>query len=210
MAKMTEKEMQDAVAAAAVKSQADKVRADDAEDRLSKETARADRAEGELASVREKLNKADKDKIPQSKLDEKDAQIRGLEIRLQAETKARLDAQDPNRLRKEVTARVKMESAAAVVLGDRAHLDAYSNRELMVAVVEKLHGVKIDDDKSDDFVEARFDAAIEGFRSGEAALSRVRDVLGGQQRQDNAPANAQSARDAMIDRNRNAWKPKTA
>lgn len=54
-------------------------------------------------------------------------------------------------------ARVKLEERATEVLGKDVKLDGLSDREVQVLMLDKL-GVKLDADKSDDYVAARLDA----------------------------------------------------
>ncbi len=203
MPNATEKEMKEAMEAALVQSNSSRLRADKAEADLLDAQKRADKAEGELESVRVKLTTLEKlreDEQPQ----EKQAVINGLQSQLAALNKARNDelVAAPLKLREAVKARVALESSAAMVLtGQR--LDDLDDRQIMTAVVQKLHGVTIDDKRSEDYVRARFDAAVEGFQSGAKAIDFVRE-LNHEKRQDEAPR--KSPRELMVERNTSAWK----
>jgi hypothetical protein len=68
----------------------------------------------------------------------------------------------------------------------------------MRAVLEKLHG-PIPRDRSEEYLRARFDAAVEGYFAGEAALARAREAV----RIDTEKSrDALSAREKMIAFNR--------
>lgn len=185
-------------------------RADAAEAELAEAKARADRAEGELEGVRTRLTV-----LESSRSDEEDpvklqAIIKALTAKISSmeQNRARFDADEPDRLRTAVRNRVKVESAAAAVLGGHQVFDTMDDRMLMVAVVEKLHGVSIPSEKSDDYVRARFDAAIEGFHAGAEALSQLQAVVHGKSKNEQDRGTSQSAREAMVERNRNAWQKK--
>jgi hypothetical protein len=60
-----------------------------------------------------------------------------------------------------VKARVVLEQTAAKVLGTEVKLDAMKDRDIKVAVITKVHTDAKMDGKSDEYVQARFDAAIE-------------------------------------------------
>lgn len=183
-------------------------RAEDLQQRLDAAERRAAEAEGRLESTTERLTTAE------AKLDAAEDpeifrdQIRALEIKLVESEQARQDALDPERMREAVRERVGMEAAAREVLGDKeaVKFDGMSDRDLMTRVVEKLHGVSIDAEKSIEFVRGRFDAAVEGYRSSGAALERVRRSVT-IRKADAARKDAEeSPRQKMIKRNLNAWK----
>lgn len=73
------------------------------------------------------------------------------------------DAVDPAKLQDRVKARVALERTAADVLGDDAKLDDLTDRQIKEKVLEELTSFKADAKKSDEYVQARFDAAVEDF-----------------------------------------------
>lgn len=183
----------------------EKTRADNAERARDEEKARADKAEGALESLREEVEALRKTRDDGGDEVEKlREQVVGLTAKL-TEEKTRADrAESPERLRAAVDQRVRIEGAAAAVLGDRYDAARYSDREIMDAVVEKLHGAGIPKDKSDDYARARFDAALEGFRAGELALAALRATA---RTEEKPRMDARAAREAMVARNRGAWRP---
>jgi hypothetical protein len=79
----------------------------------------------------------------------------------------------------------------------------------MVEVIKHLNSAaEIDADKSDDYVQARFDASVERYFAGSQALGNMRRAA---DPQPGARTDAtKSAREKMIEANRNAWKRSTA
>ena len=196
-------------------------RIDDLMAQLAAESIRADNAEQELSQVKTRLDKA------QGELDERNAQVRDLEKeradaasespqklkeqikmlvnKISSLEKERNDALSPERVREAVKNRVRIERAAAAVM-NRETFDELGDRDLMVEVVEKLRGQRLDASYSDDYVRARFDAAIEGYQDGAAALERIREATRNREPAESRN-DARSAHAAMVERNRNAWKP---
>lgn len=195
------------LATAATQLAAASERASTAEAHASAETARADAAEGEIASLKAQLKSSQESRIDAVDVERRDATIHTLQKQL-GETKAKLSqAEDPSRLRAAVTARVKLETAAGAVLGE-TKMDGFSDRELMDTVIEKLLGKKTDVERSDDYARACFDTAVNGHFGGQDALAALRAAS--QPRHDNTDrADAKSARQAMIERTRNASKPRS-
>jgi hypothetical protein len=78
------------------------------------------------------------------------------------DTKEKLDkAEDPKRLDAAVTARTSLLAKAAKVLGKDFKFDGLTPRQVHEAVIKKLDE-KLDlKERSDDYVSARFDAAVE-------------------------------------------------
>jgi hypothetical protein len=84
-------------------------------------------------------------------------------------------ARDPKAIAALVNARVDLVEKARTVLGDEFKPDAMTDREIKAAVVSKLSpGAKLDG-KSDDYVNARFDAAMESSET--SGLDAVRQVI---------------------------------
>lgn len=150
------------------------LRADTAEKAIAELSARADKAEAERDSERAARELADK---------------------------ARAD--EAERLPQLVKARVALETKAIQALGADAKLDGMSDRDIRMAVVKKLDKVEIEATRSDDYVTAYFDSAVERALRSDAANASLRSVA-------DAPradvADAKSARDKMINSNREIWK----
>ncbi len=179
-----------------------KARADKLEADLVAERQRADRHQGaadELASRDATISQLRKDAAEQPRLEN---ELKAMKAKLE-ETKARLDkAESPERMRAAVKKRVAIEAAAATILDKAARVDGMSDREVMLAVLERtgrdIHEAK---ERSDEYIQARFDAAVEGYFAGEKALDRIRDRAD-REVETNKRTDAKSAREAMIRRNR--------
>lgn len=189
-------------AAADQVSQATK-RADEAEAALGAETRRADEAEGELESLRTRVKHLEENRIDEGEISKLRGEIKVLQTRLSSAEKSRVDAESPDRLRKAVKARVSIEKAAEAILQDTSRIDNLSDRELMCVVVEKLHGFIVPAERSDDYVRARFDSAVEQYKRGAEALGTLRNIAAPVPSQ---RVDAQSARQKMIEDTQNSWK----
>jgi uncharacterized protein len=152
-------------------------------------------------------------KLVQSKLSELEKQTAradAAEASLSQERAARKDAEDPAKIDARVNARVALVSEARKHLGADARLDGMSDRDVRAAVVEKLQpGAKLEG-KSEDYVTARFDAAIEsvGARSVDAALVAANAVATQGARTDGYDESTARAKAAEAARNR--WKEPAA
>lgn len=158
------------LAEAQVKLAAEKARADAAEKERDAEKARADKLEGE-----------------------RDAE----KARADAAEKARTDAAE--KFDAQVQARVDLVSKASAVLGDDFKADGKSDREIKVAVVEKVDGVKVEAEKADAYVDARFDSAIERAEKADESLANVRKAANEARKDGKSVADARAA---MVERNR--------
>lgn len=159
-------------------------------EKLGAEKARADAAEAALADTKTRADKA-----------EADRDVAAAE--LTKERQARKDADDS--IAPRVRARVALETAALAVLGREAKLDALSDRDIRTAVVKKVDAVELGADRSDAYVEARFDSALERADKSVEVLADARGLVeivhrggGGD------PGDA--ARSEMMKRHANAWK----
>jgi hypothetical protein len=120
------------------------------------------------------------------------------------------EANDPKRLDSAVSARVALVAKARRVLGEKAELPAEARKihELVIKHDNKdldLSG------KSDAYVEARFDAMLEGWQDKKADDSKraaAATASGGQPRTDakDDPYDSKAARERMIKRLDSAWK----
>jgi hypothetical protein len=80
--------------------------------------------------------------------------------------KLKADAADaPKRIRAEMAARMNLENGARSVLGKAVKLDGLSDREVRVAVLTKLEPKFDVAPKSDEYVSAKFDIAIESAKT---------------------------------------------
>ncbi len=164
----------------------------------------------------------------EEKLDEKRAKIEELtadNARLSgrgdaivAELKKTQDAlkvaRDPKTLSGLVNSRVKLVSQAKELIGDEFNADALSEREIKAAVVAKLSPSLKLDGKSDEYVNASFDALVARSEEG-GGIEDVRTVIHADtfdKSADNKSAK-KDPRDAFIEDSQSAWKrplPSTA
>lgn len=184
-----------------------RLRADTAEKKLTTETARADAAEGAYEATLAKLEKAEGNLRDDALIAEKDAEIERL-VRQVDDLRDDLDAAlAPARVDALVRERARIERAAGPILGlDK--MDGITDRDLMVAVVERLQGEPCKD-KSQDYVKARFDVAIQSHARGARALDSLRELVPLERtpRGDRQPVAQKSARDRYLDGQQNGWKP---
>lgn len=137
----------------------------EAEQRAAAEKARAD-AEKARADKAEAERDAEKAAVAAEKKRADDAE------------KARTDA--ATALPARVTARVALLAAAGRVLhtdGKPDDLTGKSDREIKVAFVERVDGVKIDASRSDDYVDAYFESANKRAAAGAASVAAARAVI---------------------------------
>lgn len=104
-------------------------------------------------------------------------------------------------IRDAAKARVALERAAAKVLGDNADMGEMTDRQIREAVCKKVHDGLDLSEKSDVYVEARFDAAIE-LHQGDAVAKQRAEATGP------AAEPKKDAREAALDSIRNAHKRK--
>jgi hypothetical protein len=119
---------------------------------------------------------------------------------------ARADAAE-QAIDERVRARVDLETVARPVLGAAIRLDGLSDREVQLLVIEEVTGVVVPESKSNDYVTARYDAALERYEAAGLANAKLTEVLA--MRRDTAPTptdrdadEAAAARAEMIARNR--------
>lgn len=203
----TDSRLDDALGQAA----AETLRADAAEKDLAAATARVATLEGERDAQRARADAAEK-ALAEAKTEDADKlrrQITVLQSQLGAQ-RARADAAEaPARIQELVGARVALQHRAAAILGADYRFDGKSDREIMVATLERA-GVKVDG-KADEYVRARFDGVCESHATGTAALDRVREAVEQRQRAADATrADGRSARQKFLDEQNNAWRPAAA
>ena len=176
-------------------------RADAAEKALAAEKVRADAAQGNADTTKAELAKVEASRNDAEKLEADNA---ALMVQVK-DLKTRLDASEDSlrtRLRDAVTARVKLESSAAAVLGADARLDA-EDKTLMVAVIERLQGIDGSlKDQSETYLRSRMDGAVDSYRKGKTSLDRARDAVASAQKQARVERrqDAASAHDIMVRR----------
>lgn len=183
------------------------LRADEAEAGRAKEKARADSLEGERDGLKSEVSKLQAERAD-GKDDDADQlrrQIKALQTQVAAQ-KRRADeaeAAQPEKIR----ARVELQVKAGQFLDPKARLDQMTDRDVMAAVVERLQPGTDLKDRSDDYVRARFDSAVEAYARGSAALDRAREVV---QVKAEPRADGRSARQKFLDEQANLWRQAAA
>lgn len=169
---------QDKTAAMAQQLAAAEARAAAAEAKLATETSRADAAEGRVDGLEKDLKALRSERTDSAVIAEKDAEITKLQKRCDSAERALTSV--PERIKQGVAARVHLERSAGPIMvgkdGAEFKMDALTDRDIMVAVVERVHGVSIEKERSDDYARARFDSAVESWKAGAAVLARISEV----------------------------------
>ena len=154
---------------------------------FDKQQTRIDSLEGELKT------KGEETSTLQGKLDSAEEDLKKAK-----EAAPKLDGED---LHKTVQARVALERTALDFLDKAASekIDSMEDRAIMEAVVLAEYPEAKLDGKDDSYVQARFDAAVEGAadRDDETAVSRVKAATA---TRGDARPNVDSAREAMMKR----------
>jgi hypothetical protein len=136
--------------------------------------SRCDTAEGAAESLKVVNAKLASERTDAGAFNALTAKVEELEIDLKA-AKARADrAEDPKTLTPLVLERVRIEGAALSVLGPAFRCDGSTDRAIMEAVVSKISGT-VEAGKSDEYVRARFDVAVQGFLAYEKAIASVKE-----------------------------------
>jgi hypothetical protein len=108
---------------------------------------------------------------------------------------------------KAAKARIDLERSAVKVLGDDAELEGKSDREIREAVVLAVHKDAKLTEQSDDYIAARFDAAIETHTRFDTAAAAQKQTA--TKREDaNQREDAKSQRDKATAAMRDQWKKK--
>lgn len=102
-----------------------------------------------------------------------------------------------------VKARSELVSKAGKVLDAETKVDSMSDKDIKVAVIKKVHADADLEGKSDDYINARFDAAIEVSKVSAESMIDSREKL---KQEEGNVVDASKARQNMIDRLQNAWK----
>jgi len=144
----------------------------------AKAEVRADKAEAEAKAEKARADKAE---------GERD------------DLKAKADSADkPEDIEAKVNAMVELRCDAAKVLTD-FDFKGKTEREIKVAVIEAISSAKLDADKSDDYVNARYDAALE------TAKATKKVAKGSDKAPDSRVDSEQDARAKMIERNKKLY-----
>lgn len=174
---------------------------------------RLDALEADLKSAQEAKEAADKAKAEMSKrvdslqgeLDALKEQVGSLKAEKEAAVKAAAERKDAAEFAEAVKARVALERVAGERL-DAADLSALSDREIKCKVIEKASPKADLADKSDEYISARYDAALE-------LLAVAADKSVGEGRKDAEdvkPTSFEAAREAHKAKMRNLWKSENA
>jgi len=125
---------------------------------------------------------------------------------LASEKKARLDAEDPQKLSNRVKSRVALEVQAREILGSEVKLDALDDRGIKLAILAKLAPQTKFEGQDASYLQGRYDAAVENHQQHNPALAAANTVAhtANTARIDADPELA--ARNRMIEYNQNAWK----
>ncbi len=130
---------------------------------VERHLAKLDEKMAAVAGERDQA-KADSEQV-QAKLDEAKAELEKLKAERTDEA-----------VQAAAKARVALERSAARVLGDDAELEGKSDREIREAVVTAVHADTDLSDKSDVYVEARYDAAVETHKAYDDAATKQRET----------------------------------
>jgi hypothetical protein len=165
-----------------------------------------DNVHGLLTSLVTKLDSTDDlVKSGRSELDKKTAVCDDLTSQVKV---LKDSADDVEKFNGAVKARVELESAGRKVLGEEIVLDGLTDREIKEKVIAKARPECVLDGKSEDYVTARYEIALEDssdeviVKNGEEGLG---ENINNQDASDGKP-NAEKARQAAWDHDANLWK----
>jgi hypothetical protein len=183
-----------------VKLKLDGIEIEVANDQAAQLIQRALEARDQRADAADKIAKESKTAADKAtaRADEAEAKAKKLETE-------RADAADPKKITGQVNARVALISRAREVLGAEAKLDEMDAPAIKAAVLAKLHPELKLDGKSTDYVDARFDAAIESAVKNAAGTARAAADDKGE-RKDGEPLDAEKARLQARKDAEDAWK----
>jgi hypothetical protein len=155
-----------------------------------------------------KLDESDKAiKATKTEAEKLQAKADALAEDLKKAEAARKDAADPAKIRAAIDARLDLERKARAVLGAEAKLDTMDEKAIKLAVIAKVSPEFKADGKSDDYVQARFDMALEKGATEGDDLGEARRAAAGESKTDAGDeVDAAAARKRMVEANRNAWK----
>lgn len=186
-----------------------------AELQVKAERRKQERDDAQKALETERAARADL----QKKFDALEGERDELKAQLAKADKARTDAEAavPGR----VKARVELETKAREILGsrfdgeegdgDEGHFDGKSDRDIKLAVIKHVTDADVPSDKSDEYVNARFDAACERALTSAETFRAANDIIAANDLHtdalDSERAKTDKARQDMLDANRNGWRP---
>jgi hypothetical protein len=159
----------------------------------------------ERQDVKERLDTAQAEvKSVKGQVDKEKARADAAEESLTAEKKARTDAQDPAKMTERVNARVTLLVQAKPVLAPETKYDSMDDKGIKVAVLGKLKPDLKLDGKSDEYIQARYDIAIEDHAKSNPSLDEARRVAqgGNDQRTDSTGDADADARNRMLAHNK--------
>lgn len=115
------------------------------------------------------------------------------------------DSEDASKFKEAVKIRVALEAQGASVLGDSVNLDSLSDREIKEKCIVKLRPACNLDGKSDVYVDARFDMAVEdnANKSGDEGLGKK---INNQDSTSDAWSISAKAKKSAWEKATNAWK----
>lgn len=182
------------------------IRIDSVDYEAPDQTAQAVRAK--LDALQRRLDEAEQEK---KKLDEEMEKLKAERDQLKEELekkKAEDEEEEKKRadsIRQAVRARIALENQARPILGDDFKFDDASDLEIKKAVIQKLSPEAKLDGKSEVYIEARYDAAIELAKNApNESLAKLRARL--DSATPSGGSTAQERRDAMIQKSRELWK----
>lgn len=156
----------------------------------AKANARADQSDAALT-----VAKASADKLA--------GELDATKVQLAAAEQAKKQALDS--INGRVATRVALESRARAVLTD-AKFDGLSDRQIQCAVIKQLHKADVTDDRSDDYVAGRFEAAIAVVSNDHIVEDLQKNVT--KDHQKTTLTGEAAAYAAMVEANKNAYKGK--
>jgi hypothetical protein len=181
---------------------AEKARADNAEGKLTTAVTRADAAEGKVTVLEEQVKQLRTERRDDNVIAEKDEQIRKEKDRADKAEQALVGFDE--RVDARVKDRVSLERDAAPVLGSEYRFDGITDRELMLAVLDK-RGHVVERDRNDAHIRGAFNVAIASYKACDEALQRIADETKRTEVRNDVHTgalNARQAREQMVARNR--------
>jgi hypothetical protein len=150
---------------------------------------------------------ADGMKAKDGQMEEMKKEKEGMQAKMDA-MKERLDAAPsgeiaPEKLRQAVKARVEMEKVASFLKVEKC--DEMGDQDLMKAVILKDSPKAAIEDKSEHYIQARFDSVVEKIKESKSFMSALGAGIVSQQKTDSTEQDADAARQRMIDRDNKAW-----
>jgi hypothetical protein len=124
---------------------------------------------------------------------------------LKSQLTVQVDTADASKFKEAVKLRVALEAQGTTVLGDSVNLDSLSDREIKEKCIVKLRPAFNADGKSDEYIDARFDVAVEdhGNTSGDEGLGKK---INNQDSATDAYAIAAKSKATAWENAKNAWK----